>query len=109
MLHQVAYAALVGLVIQRCVVKLRRAENQRYRRLFWFGLLSYGTGFLLWNIDNLACTQLRGWRARLAAGPVPWLSPLLQLHAWWHLLTAYGEQQPRPSAAARRASSRPHA
>jgi hypothetical protein len=44
------------------------------------------TAFAIWNIDNVACRYLR--RMRLALwGPLVVLSPLLQFHAIWHILT----------------------
>lgn len=40
--------------------------------------------FVLWILDSLACSALRQQRLRLS---IPWKA-LLQLHAWWHLLTS---------------------
>lgn len=42
--------------------------------------------FGIWNIDNIACGRLRNMRNSLF-GPLAILSPLLQFHAWWHMLT----------------------
>lgn len=40
--------------------------------------------FAVWNVDNLMCEKLR----RLRTGYLPsFLGPLLQFHAWWHVLT----------------------
>lgn len=42
--------------------------------------------FLVWNVDLERCAELRDLKAR--AG-VPW-AWLLELHGWWHVLTAVG-------------------
>lgn len=49
---------------------------------FWLNLLA----FALWNIDVHLCQQLRN--IRLVFGRP--MDAFLQLHAWWHLLTALG-------------------
>ena len=43
-------------------------------------------GYLLWNIDLEFCMQLRELRAQVG---LPW-AWLLELHGWWHVLTAIG-------------------
>jgi dihydroceramidase len=43
-------------------------------------------GFVLWNIDLVYCQQLRDLRVRIG---LPW-AWLLELHGWWHVLTALG-------------------
>ena len=54
-----------------------------------FGLTSLA--FLCWNIDNAFCDQLTNVRSRLFRhNPVlKYVSPLTQLHGWWHLLSGY--------------------
>lgn len=42
--------------------------------------------FGIWNVDNVACGKLRSMRGNLF-GPFVILSPLLQFHALWHVLT----------------------
>jgi dihydroceramidase len=42
--------------------------------------------FLVWNIDLEMCQELR--KVREALG-LPW-AWLLELHGWWHILTAAG-------------------
>lgn len=49
---------------------------------FWLNLLA----FALWNVDVHLCQQLRN--IRLVFGRP--MDAFLQLHAWWHLLTALG-------------------
>lgn len=43
-------------------------------------------GFVLWNIDLQWCTELRSLRDSIGL-PFSWL---LELHGWWHILTAVG-------------------
>jgi dihydroceramidase len=61
-------------------------------RLFFTGLAIFVSGFLIWNVDNIFCTELRKMKEVLLSyggvvGKVAWL---LEGHAWWHLATGYG-------------------
>jgi hypothetical protein len=40
--------------------------------------------FAIWNVDNLMCAALRRIRTQMLPRI---LNPLLQFHAWWHILT----------------------
>lgn len=40
--------------------------------------------FAIWNVDNLMCEKLRKLRSEYLPS---FLGPLLQFHAWWHVLT----------------------
>jgi dihydroceramidase len=40
--------------------------------------------FILWNIDLEMCSELRSLRKQVG---LPW-AWLLELHGWWHILTA---------------------
>jgi len=84
--HQVAYAGLVLTVVGLCAAEVQQPRSRRLRPLFIASITSYGMGFLLWNLDNALCPQLRAARAALP----PMLAPFLQLHSWWHVLTAWG-------------------
>ncbi|ODN03020.1 Alkaline ceramidase 3 [Orchesella cincta] len=55
-------------------------------RLLSAGFLMFLVAFGLWNIDNQHCSQLTNLRTELP----PYLGPMTQLHAWWHVLTGYG-------------------
>jgi dihydroceramidase len=50
------------------------------------GLSVFLGGFLIWNLDNVFCSQVR--QLRHAVG-LPW-AVLLEGHAWWHLMTGLG-------------------
>ncbi|KAJ2851848.1 Alkaline ceramidase 3 [Coemansia brasiliensis] len=90
--HQVAYAMEVAVILIRNTMhqmEIRKTNIRAYSELvnmFWLGVGSFGGAFVLWNIDNIFCNQLRALRTVL---PAP-LSPLLQLHAYWHIGTALG-------------------
>lgn len=40
--------------------------------------------FAVWNVDNLLCGMLRRLRTEYLPA---FLGPMLQFHAWWHILT----------------------
>ena len=48
-------------------------------------------GFLLWNIDNNVCTHITHFRevTLLNGNIATFLSPLTQLHGWWHIMAGY--------------------
>ena len=50
-----------------------------------FGVLIQGLGALLWLLDNVFCAQLDSTRKLLPS----YLSPLTQLHSWWHIFVGY--------------------
>lgn len=50
------------------------------------GLSIFLGGFLIWNLDNVFCSQVRQWRHAVG---LPW-AVLLEGHAWWHLMTGLG-------------------
>lgn len=61
------------------------------RKLFpmrWFilSLCLYFVGFCVWNVDNVFCGSLRDTRQHLSVV----VSPVTQLHAWWHFFAGYG-------------------
>lgn len=58
----------------------------KLRRAALIGGISFVSGYLLWLIDRFACGSLT--RAKHALG-LPWAF-ILELHAWWHVLTAIG-------------------
>ena len=56
------------------------------RKLLAWSVLSYMFGFMLWNIDNELCYEVRDFRTD---APVL-LRPMTQLHAWWHFFAGIG-------------------
>ncbi|KAJ2665625.1 hypothetical protein IWW48_000076 [Coemansia sp. RSA 1200] len=90
--HQVAYGIEVFCIVllnTRHQIEIRKTNPRAYielRQLFWVGLLSFGAAFVLWNIDNIFCGNLRAIRNALPSV----FSPFFQLHAYWHIGTALG-------------------
>ncbi|KAJ2762832.1 alkaline ceramidase ydc1, partial [Coemansia nantahalensis] len=89
--HQVAFAVSVCAGVFFGYRRLHEMEiSGSTRRLLFrlnlFGCLGMLAGFLVWNVDNIFCHQLRSYRAYVGAP----LDAVLQLHGWWHILTAYG-------------------
>ena len=62
------------------------AEKRRLMGLFGKALACLVAAYTLWQIDLEKCLELRGLRERLG---LPW-AWLLELHGWWHVLTALG-------------------
>ncbi|KAK5628185.1 hypothetical protein RRF57_003900 [Xylaria bambusicola] len=50
------------------------------------GLSIFLGGYLIWNLDNMYCNNIRHWRHQIQ---LPW-SVVLEGHAWWHLMTGIG-------------------
>jgi dihydroceramidase len=61
-------------------------EKERLSRKFSKASACLSLGFLLWNLDLKECQMLRNLRN---ASGAPW-SWVLELHGWWHFLTALG-------------------
>lgn len=83
--------AVGALVIYlRCLnwFKVKRAESVKAqaRRLLLIGSVPFLTGFILWNVENVLCNQLRDLRKAIPFA----LTPLTEFHALWHLGTGLG-------------------
>ncbi|RKO92614.1 ceramidase, partial [Blyttiomyces helicus] len=65
------------------------AAYPAHKRTLWGGFAAGVGAFLaayaLWTLDQKLCPTLQSTRAVLGYP----LSPLLELHAWWHVLTAF--------------------
>jgi dihydroceramidase len=72
--HQVAYGILVACVIFKCFFAFLTTTDPVVRYLFPVAVSSFLGGFAVWNVDNAFCSYVHP----------------LKLHAWWHILTAYG-------------------
>ena len=96
--HQVAYACIFaftsihGLKIlwskdsPLSLTPAARVWQATARHQQVVGIVSFLTGFLIWNIDNIFCGTLRVSREIVG---YPW-ALLLEGHGWWHILTCYG-------------------
>ncbi|RUS32781.1 ceramidase-domain-containing protein [Jimgerdemannia flammicorona] len=89
--HQVSYGLLVVIIVGRSTYLVHRLPLSETRRILVFVLRTAASSFLgafiLWNIDNIFCSSLRGWRKNLGIYPVGAVS---ELHGWWHIGTALG-------------------
>ena len=63
-----------------------KALSQDWNFRTWKAILICVFGYVLWNIDLEFCAELRQMRAQIG---LPW-AWLLELHGWWHILTAIG-------------------
>ena len=88
--HQFVYGVLVtGIVF--LAIKYNHDLKNSANPLFYSGVILYGIGFTLWNIDNHFCPQITDLRENklVSNGVLKFLSPLTQVHGWWHLLAGY--------------------
>jgi len=86
MLFLTAYG---GMVFTMIFYSLRIVSNGQYKASAWIyaaSFLMYGTGFIIWNLDNLYCPVIRELRSSVS----PAVRPALQGHAWWHVLSGGG-------------------
>lgn len=81
---QISYGIMVVSLVTIAVNTVRQLERTN-KALLVAATVTYGTGFILWNIDNEYCQSLQ--IVRRIAGV---LSPVLELHAWWHILAGLG-------------------
>ncbi|KAJ2983776.1 hypothetical protein NQ176_g444 [Zarea fungicola] len=99
--HQTAYAILTAIVVfhgmwvmeshLRPSLRTRHGKNgDEILKTMWAmvgtGLSVFLGGFLIWNLDNIHCGQIRRWRREIG---LPW-AVLLEGHGWWHLMTGLG-------------------
>uniref|UniRef100_A0A3B3HAL2 Alkaline ceramidase n=1 Tax=Oryzias latipes TaxID=8090 RepID=A0A3B3HAL2_ORYLA len=81
----VMYGVLVACLVMRSIFIVTWVYPW-LRPLCYASLAIFMLGFLLWNIDNIFCEQLRTSRRVLPPG----LGVLTQFHAWWHIFTGLG-------------------
>ncbi|KAJ2889318.1 alkaline ceramidase ydc1 [Coemansia aciculifera] len=89
--HQAAFALTVCGAVgfghrRQCEMTVSNRTRRMFQRLLLQGFLGMAGGFFVWNLDNIFCHHLRTYRAHVG---MP-LDAILQLHGWWHVLTAYG-------------------
>ncbi|KAK0623888.1 alkaline phytoceramidase [Immersiella caudata] len=91
LLHLLTFSAMVTLIGLRSLYLIyfcTRPAHQRatLARHFWKAAAFLVTAFAAWNVDLEWCHELRAIRHRLG---LPW-AWALELHGWWHILTALG-------------------
>jgi hypothetical protein len=64
--------------------------HTQYRKklvyVYALGILCQIIGTIIWYLDNEYCNQLDGIRQNLLPA---YLSPITQLHGWWHVFAGY--------------------
>lgn len=88
-LHWGSFFAIQNLIWPRAlyIIYSRQrpaADRSRLFRQFWTATGVMTLALLVWVVDLELCPPLRGLRARVG---LPW-AHLLELHGWWHVLTA---------------------
>ena len=89
--HEFMYGVLVTGIVLLAVKYNYLHYKKATSPLFYSGLVLYGVGFFLWNIDNNFCPQITDVRENTLGSntALRFLSPLTQLHGWWHLMAGY--------------------
>jgi dihydroceramidase len=96
--HEVAYALMVLMIIYQNITIIYRLNLTK--KLYAISFFYYMFGFLLWNIDNNFCVQLKEYRKSiqnylgnselLALNIlVTSLKSIFELHSLWHIFTGY--------------------
>ncbi|KAI0800636.1 alkaline phytoceramidase [Fomes fomentarius] len=93
--HQVVFGVLLFFMTTRTTYLLNSVKwadrvPQPHRaaivRTVTAGALTFGLGFLVWNLDNIFCSNITQWKQSIG-----WPAAfLLEGHSWWHVLTALG-------------------
>ncbi|KAI0555015.1 ceramidase [Xylaria curta] len=89
--HVIGFSIAIGLIILRGIYLFywRKPGFPEVKVAEWriqgrIALILMGVAYILWNIDLEFCAELRELREHLG---LPW-AWLLELHGWWHILTA---------------------
>lgn len=88
-IHWISFFGIENLIWIRALylTKYRQRSAEEKARLgkqFWAATGTMALGLMIWGIDLELCPPLRHLRA-LVGPPWAWL---LELHGWWHILTA---------------------
>ncbi len=89
--HVYSFNTMLGLIGARTMYLVYGTgrpveERAKLMRMFWKAVAILVVGYTLWHIDLEQCVELR--KLRQVVG-LPW-AWLLELHGWWHVLTALG-------------------
>ncbi|GME70500.1 unnamed protein product [[Candida] boidinii] len=90
--HEVCYALLNFGLIYKIYQLINRVVSYKSLQMYMLKLMAFSVGeflfgFILWNIDNKCCSNLRSLRRSYLGFP---LGIFLELHGWWHILTSLG-------------------
>jgi len=84
-IHQVLYGIMIVIMIYLGLVHIVKTRDTVSIKLFFGGVITFLVAFIMWNLDNHFCSSLQTFRASAPA----YISPISQLHGWWHILTGY--------------------
>lgn len=87
--HQMMYGVLVFTLLAMDLHLNICQYSKAGVKVFIAGFFMYLGGFMLWNVDNLFCSQLTSLRSQYTANGLRGLAQVTQLHGWWHLLAGY--------------------
>ncbi|XP_039276393.1 alkaline ceramidase 3 [Nilaparvata lugens] len=85
LLQHSSYGVLVLISFAQEINLIRLKGCQVCKKLFIISLTTYLLGFFLWNLDKIFCSNLHSLRSSMS----PYLSPVTQLHGWWHCFAGY--------------------
>jgi len=85
LIFQSMYGLVVFVMIGQALKIMQLQYNNQVMSIYSASVLFYLAGFILWNLDNHRCDTLTSLRSFLPS----LLRPLLQFHAWWHILAGY--------------------
>ncbi|KAF8243157.1 alkaline phytoceramidase [Wilcoxina mikolae CBS 423.85] len=89
-LHRFIFTTMVFGTATRCIMLVRRVGDVRMKsemkQIAKIGSITYLSGTTAWIIDELRCDDLRMLRD-ITGMPFGFI---LELHGWWHILTAFG-------------------
>ncbi|KAF9270656.1 alkaline phytoceramidase [Marasmius fiardii PR-910] len=93
--HQIVFGSLMVFVAYRMVYLTRWSpystripsdKSLAARRLYIQGAIIWVFAFVIWNLDNIFCDTITGWKVALG-----WPTGfLLEGHSWWHFFTGLG-------------------
>lgn len=85
LVFQTLYGTVVVMMVLQAIRTIQLQYSYQVMSLYTASVLFYLAGFILWNLDNHLCDTLISLRSYLPS----MLRPLLQFHAWWHVLAGY--------------------
>jgi dihydroceramidase len=86
LLFELSFGLVATIIITRAAHWAYTHQDSKHRdarNVIKMATVLLVTAFSLWMIDNTVCETLRTTRSKIG----PFLAPLLQLHAWWHVLS----------------------
>lgn len=91
LIHTIAFISMVTFMWPRSLYLIHRMgrsdqEKKRMMKSFKRALWTLVAGYAFWSVDLEFCLNLRAVKDKIGA-PLSWP---LELHGWWHILTALG-------------------